>query len=104
MTRDELKQTILKWIGMCYGSQEMEDPCYNIDALADFLYVKMIHEEEKRYCKICGKEMKEGYYNEDTMEYYCSENCLHHDYSEEEYLDLYDDGNGDFYWTTWEEE
>ncbi len=57
-----------------------------------------------RVCSKCGKLITEGFYNESEFKYYCSENCLHKDYTEEEYLELYDDGNGDFYWTEWEEE
>lgn len=60
-------------------------------------------EEDKRYCSICGKEMTEGYYNEDEFQYYCSDECLHKDYTDEEYNELYDNGNGNFYWTQWEE-
>lgn len=60
-------------------------------------------DEEKRYCDICKKEMTEGYYNEDDFKYYCSDKCLLVDYTYEEYEELYNDGNGNFYWTTWEE-
>lgn len=61
-----------------------------------------VEDEEKRHCSICGKEMNSGYYNEDEFKYYCSDECLHKDYTEEEYNKLYDNGNGNFYWTEWE--
>lgn len=57
-----------------------------------------------RKCSKCNKPMKEGYVIADGEEYYCSDECLYSKYSEEEYLELYDDGNGDSYWTEWEEE
>ena len=52
-----------------------------------------------RVCDICGKPMKEGYFVSGT--YYCSNECLHEDYSEEEFDELYEDG--DAYWTRWDD-
>lgn len=60
--------------------------------------------EEPRICSECGKEMTEGYCIENGLEYYCSDECLHKNISEEEYNRLYDDGYGDTYWTEWEVE
>lgn len=58
----------------------------------------------KRTCSHCGKEMSEGFVIDNGMEYYCSEECLHQHYTHEEYMELYDDGEGDTYWTQWEED
>lgn len=60
--------------------------------------------EEKRLCSECSVEMTEGYCIDGGSEYYCSDECLHKHYSREEYDELYDDGNGDSYWTIWDEE
>lgn len=57
-----------------------------------------------RLCDNCGKYMTRGYVIENGFEYYCSDNCLHTRYSEEEYNQMYDDGNGDSYYTEWEDE
>lgn len=57
-----------------------------------------------RHCNKCGKEMWEGYCIENGMEYYCSEECLHKNISEEEWEELYDEGNGDSYYTDWYDE
>ena len=57
-----------------------------------------------RYCSECGKPMREGYCIDNGLEYYCSDECLHKHYTEEEWLDMYDDGNSDNYWTQWEDE
>lgn len=62
-----------------------------------------IHIPKERSCSHCGKEMSEGYCINGGEEYYCSEECLHTKMTQEEYLELYDDGNGDSYWTTWED-
>ena len=61
------------------------------------------HAEEKdiRVCTECGKLMEEGYCIENGIEYYCDDECLHKSIDEEEYEKLYDNGNGDTYWTQW---
>lgn len=59
-------------------------------------------EENQRTCSECNKEMNEGYCIENGFEYYCSDECLHEHYTDEEFEELYDDGNGDSYWTEWE--
>lgn len=57
-----------------------------------------------RTCSHCGKRMIQGYLIHDGDEYYCSDECLHKHYSPSEWLDMYDDDNGDSYWTEWEED
>ena len=56
-----------------------------------------------RICDECGKPMIEGYVI-DGCDTYCSEECLHEHVTDEEYNELYDDGSGDTYWTTWYED
>lgn len=56
-----------------------------------------------RVCDECGRPMIEGYVV-DGCDTYCSEECLHEHISEEEFNGLYDDGNGDTYWTNWYED
>lgn len=46
--------------------------------------------------------MTEGYCIDNGCEYYCSDECLHRHYTEEEYLDMYNNGEGDSYWTVWD--
>lgn len=70
-----------------------------IDNIGDIIE----NREDERCCSICGKEMTEGYYNEDEFQYYCSDDCLHKDYTDEEYQELYNNGNGNFYYTSWED-
>lgn len=37
ITKNQLKESILDWIAAHFGSQEAEDPCYNIELLAEHL-------------------------------------------------------------------
>lgn len=71
-----------------------------------FHYKEWFKEKEEinnsRICNNCNKEMNKGYCIENGMEYYCSNECLHKHYTEEEFKELYDNGNGDSYWTDWE--
>ena len=57
--------------------------------------------EHIRVCSECGKPMYQGFCIEDWAEYYCSEECLYKNLTEEEYDNLYDDGRGNSYWTSW---
>lgn len=60
-----------------------------------------INFEYIRICSHCGKPMGWGYCIDGGGEYYCSEECLHQHFSEEEYQQLYNDGNSDTYFTCW---
>jgi hypothetical protein len=55
-----------------------------------------------RVCDECGKPMIEGYVV-DGCETYCSEECLHKHISSDEFTELYNNGEGDTYYTTWYE-
>lgn len=47
--------------------------------------------------------MNEGYLIEAGITYYCSDPCLHKHMTPAEYNERYADGDGDCYWTEWEE-
>ena len=64
----------------------------------------MAYKKYARECTACSKGMNEGYCIGDGMEYYCSDACLHTEITHEEYMELYADGEGDSYWTTWYED
>ena len=57
--------------------------------------------EHIRVCSECGKPMYEGYCIEDGAEYYCSDECMHNNLSDKEFEELYDEGRGNSYWTSW---
>lgn len=58
-----------------------------------------ICEEDRRECEVCGAVMQEGYCIRDGEEYFCSDDCLHGYYSEEEYEELCE--HDEAYWTQW---
>lgn len=57
-------------------------------------------DKDWRICSECGSVMEEGFIVEGfEYEYYCSEECLHKHYSEEEYTKMYKADEA--YWTQW---
>ena len=59
-----------------------------------------------RKCDKCRQGMNEGYCIYEGQEYYCSNECLHLVYSEQEWSEMYneeDNGGSSSYWTQWEE-
>ena len=70
------------------------DDCYgNVLEVKDVIY---------RQCKICGEiNFEQGFVVEDGLYYYCSEECLHHDFTDDEWEKAYNEDWG--YWTQWED-
>lgn len=54
-----------------------------------------------RICSDCHKQFFKGYCIEQE-DYYCSAKCLEKNMSKEEFLKLYNKGNGSSYYTEWE--
>ena len=54
-------------------------------------------------CNACSKLMNEGYVINNGDKYFCSAKCLD-EMTLQDFDDLYMDGNGDSYWTSWESE
>lgn len=59
--------------------------------------------EEIRQCSNCENLMTEGFCFEAEALQYCSEKCMTKVISWEDYLKLHDNGNGNAYWTVWED-
>lgn len=72
------------------------------DALCDHI-VDICEEwidKDWRICSECGAVMEEGFIVEGfEYEYYCTKECLHKHYSEEEYAKMYEADEA--YWTQW---
>ena len=72
-----------------------------LESNVDFWEELCEHMDCLRICDECHHPMIEGFCIDDGKEHYCSEECLHNHYSEEEYLAMYNDGEGNSYWTVW---
>jgi hypothetical protein len=61
-----------------------------------------------RTCDVCKEVMHEGYLEEETLEYFCSDKCLDETYpgQSERQANMSDDDLEDatLYWTSWEDE
>lgn len=55
-----------------------------------------------RICDVCQKPMIEGYYLDGT--HYCSDDCVHHDFTDEEIKELCQDDNLNNYYSVWYED
>jgi len=64
----------------------------------------MTKKEFARNCTECGAGMNEGYCFDGGRAYYCSDACLHKHFTHDEWEKLYNDGDGDSCWTTWDED
>lgn len=60
------------------------------------------HEIGLRVCSVCGKLMPEGYCQDMGYKYYCSDECLHTDFTDEEWK-IECEENDQSYWTVWNE-
>lgn len=72
---------------------------YQVSKLSKRERRSIILENNIRKCNECLKKMKEGFVIDSGIKYYCSENCLHKNISNDEYIEMYDNGNSDTYWT-----
>ena len=57
--------------------------------------------ENWRVCDECDKAFQEGFMVEGGLEYYCSDECLHKHYTEEEWLEMCKGDDSQSCWTTW---
>lgn len=54
-----------------------------------------------RICDECGKGMNDGFVIDGGEQYFCSNECLHHNYTEEEFTEMATE-DSDTYWTQWD--
>ena len=103
-TQEELAEKLRKELLDKYRDDENRVNDIN-DCIERKDYAELINSydvDSVRICSECGKLMDEGFCISDGLEYYCSEECLTKNMTLDEYYELYDDGNGDSYWTEWE--
>ena len=76
MNADMIEKIILEWIGDNYGSQEAEEPCYDIGTLAGHLHEKLqkmgYAEPQYENCPYCGTTDTEPPKGEGDKEWFCN--------------------------------
>lgn len=88
----------LKNIKRCHGHKEWNPgECGWNDNSEKIIVFKKI----SRTCTCCGNYMQSGYIIGEGDEYFCSDECLHSHYSEEEYEE--ECANDNAYWTEWDD-
>ena len=92
------KRLIGIWANMIDACFLMDTAIHVIDQLVQLTEPNKC---EMRKCTRCGAAMSRGYCLYDGDEYYCSDECLYENYTEEEYDSIHESDNG--YWTEWEE-
>lgn len=98
--KTRMKRIIDRLVACGWEKANVNNQAGSICKLIEFITEPEI-KNVSRKCSDCGKEMSRGYYFEETGEYYCSDECMHEHYSEEEYNAVYDDDKA--YWTEWED-
>lgn len=70
---------------------------HNVSALRDGLDIN-----DFRVCSVCGEWMRQGYCQDMGRKYYCSDECLHTDFTDEEWKRECEEDDQS-YWTDWYE-
>ncbi|MGL5086333.1 MAG: CDP-alcohol phosphatidyltransferase [Clostridium sp.] len=81
---------------------ELLNEAYSIDKLEGVFNTLEEAEIEVRKCSCCNKLMVEGYVIHGGESYYCSDECLEKNMIRAEFKELYDNGDGDSYYTQWD--
>lgn len=81
------------------GVYRFECPLVKITSVAQ-ITITGADVDPDRICENCGKHMDEGYCIGGGEAYYCSDKCLHTEYTPEEWAEMYSE-DGDSYWTEW---
>lgn len=64
--RDNIYEFLYRWVGKNYGTQEAEDPCYDLGTLANELANEFFNGKDRlKYLlekeKVCGLDKEEKY-------------------------------------------
>lgn len=102
------KGLLIEGEGLCaiYSDGYFDFVCtadYELDHILATQNLTLKELKEERLCSECKMPMREGFYFESDGTQYCSEKCLTKVITWAEYMKIYDSGNGDAYWTSWEE-
>lgn len=90
-----------------FGSTIESNNLINLKKALDLLKdqgIELLFDEDElnfRVCSICGEYMDEGYVYNSGEKYYCSDECLHQDFTPEQWKEECDTNEDTTYWTTW---
>ena len=101
MESENLDECFTAFIGPTNITSKVERAYWLVKNVPALMLSEYFDFEYVRICSHCGKPMGWGYCLEGGCEYYCSSECLHHHFSDEEWENLYNHGNGDSYYTAW---
>jgi len=102
-SQEHRDQSVAKTIAQSIEEAEMQDDEDEED-FNESLDSNDTNDDDIHRCDACKEVMSQGYVINGGEEYFCSNTCLHTKYSKEEYEEMYDDGEGDSYWTEWTDE
>ena len=80
-----------------HDKKYLQEKYIDIDRMIDVLIENM---DDIRRCSVCGRLMQEGYCQDGGYRYYCSDECLHHDFTDEGW-NKECVNNDQSYWTQW---
>ena len=111
---NELDNGYLSYIGLWYNGERLFiEPSYFIDDKQEALRIGAFHKQESiydwenddfinlRYCDVTEEYITEGFYDENTGEYFKDEEALLKRYTQEEVNERLEDES--LYWTQWED-
>lgn len=111
-SQEHRDQSVAKTIAQSIEEAEMQDDDEDFnESLDSDTYPDDKHDENEyhdeddiHHCDACKEVMSQGYVINGGEEYFCSNTCLNTKYDKEAFEELYDDGEGDSYWTEWTDE
>jgi hypothetical protein len=80
-----------------HDKKHLQERYIDVDHMIDELIENI---DDVRRCSVCGRLMQEGYCQDGGWKYYCSDECLHKDFTDEEWNEECDN-NENSYWTQW---
>lgn len=93
---DNYQEAAIKFKAMGDAAYEAELEQCNVNE-----EVTIYGQQWARKCDKCQKGMFNGYLAADS--YYCSDECLHQDYTYDEFINLSEQCDDDYYWTEWDD-
>lgn len=109
--KEEYNLLLLNFVGRLDNfkfSHEIDayEKCTKAIELAQSLFYDSLCDDDEdgyRICSVCGRKMTNGYCYDGGAKYYCSDKCLHYDFTDDEWREECVN-NEDSYWTEWSDD